>query len=71
MLEQKRLSDLEAKFDHVLADCDLLIVPRMTIIDIPDRNALPNFLHHLNKAQRLQSRSSWQAVNRFWLVSAP
>src|SRR5207249_924758 len=48
LLEQQRISDLQAKFDRQLADCDLLIVPRMTHAD-PE--VLPNWLHHLDKAQ--------------------
>lgn len=52
LIEQQRMSDLEAKMNLLLADCDLLIVPRPTLHDVitDDRN-LPHWLHGLEKAQ--------------------
>ncbi|MCY2970068.1 MAG: hypothetical protein NTZ30_05300, partial [Planctomycetota bacterium] len=52
LIEQQRMTDLEAKMNILLADCDLLIVPRPTLHDVitDDRN-LPFWLHGLEKAQ--------------------
>ena len=52
LVEQQRMTDLEAKMNILLADCDLLIVPRPTLHDVitDDRN-LPFWLHGLEKAQ--------------------
>jgi hypothetical protein len=50
--EQRRLTDVKAKMDRSLADCDLLILPRMTLRDISDpRFNLPNDFHRLDDAQ--------------------
>jgi hypothetical protein len=40
--EQKRMSDVKAKLERALAECDLLIVPRMTLQDIRMYPGLPN-----------------------------
>jgi len=52
LIEQQRMTDLEAKMNLLLADCDLLLVPRPTLHDVitDDRN-LPHWLHGLEKAQ--------------------
>ncbi len=52
LVEQQRMTDLEAKMNILLADCDLLLVPRPTLHDVitEDRN-LPFWLHGLEKAQ--------------------
>jgi hypothetical protein len=49
--EQRRMTDLKAKLDRVLADCDLLIVPRMTIRNVVIGDRIPERLHHLDDAQ--------------------
>jgi hypothetical protein len=50
--EQRRLTDVKAKMDRALADCDLLILPRMTLRDVTDpRFNLPNDFHRLDDAQ--------------------
>jgi hypothetical protein len=51
LAEQRRLSDLKAKLDRKLADCDLLILPRMTIFNAARRERIQNQLHQLDKAQ--------------------
>ncbi len=38
--EQRRMSDLAGKLDRVLADCDLLLVPRLTLL--PDGDHFPD-----------------------------
>jgi hypothetical protein len=50
--EQRRITDLRAKLGRMLADCDLLVVPRLTLVDVvrPDRN-IPNRVHRLEAAQ--------------------
>lgn len=52
LVEQQRLADLEAKTSFLLADCDLLVVPRPSLHDVitDDRN-LPSWLHGLDPAQ--------------------
>jgi hypothetical protein len=50
--EQRRLTDVKAKMDRALADCDMLILPRMTLRDVTDpRFNLPNAFHRLDDAQ--------------------
>ncbi len=49
--EQKRITDLGAKMNRLLADVDLLIVPRMTFLDIPRRDIILNRAHKLDGAQ--------------------
>jgi hypothetical protein len=50
--EQRRITDIRAKMDRVLLDCDLLILPRITLQNItrPGLN-VPNELHQLDEAQ--------------------
>src|SRR5262249_45088479 len=49
--EQRRISDLKAKTDRLLADCDLLILPRATLINVARGEAIPNYLYKLDDAQ--------------------
>jgi hypothetical protein len=49
--EQQRMTDLKSKFSRLLAKCDLLIVPRMTIRDATILDIVPASLHSLDKAQ--------------------
>lgn len=50
--EQRRMSDLQGKLSYLLADVDLLILPRPTLNDVitDDRN-LPGWLHSLDGEQ--------------------
>src|SRR5439155_20180652 len=38
LTEKQRITDLKLKFKRMLADCDLLIVPRMTLLNVADEN---------------------------------
>ncbi|MFL5243111.1 MAG: hypothetical protein ACJ8FY_13465 [Gemmataceae bacterium] len=49
--EQRRLTDLKAKFERLLAKCDLLIVPRMTIRNAALGEVVPPSIHNLDQAQ--------------------
>src|SRR5262249_24186740 len=49
--EARRMSDVKAKLDRALADCDLLIVPRMTQIDVKDGESIPPRFYRLSDAQ--------------------
>jgi hypothetical protein len=49
--EQRRIGDLRAKFNRMLADADLLIVPRMTLRNVARNEFIPNWLHGLDAAQ--------------------
>jgi hypothetical protein len=40
LTEQRRISDLQAKMNRMLADCDLLILPRMTLLNASRRQRL-------------------------------
>ena len=51
LAEQRRITDLGAKMTRLLADVDLLIVPRMTFLDIPRRDIILNRAHKLDEAQ--------------------
>jgi hypothetical protein len=50
-IEDRYLTDVKAKFTRLLDDCDLLIVPRMTIMNAARGEVLPRFLHKLDKSQ--------------------
>jgi len=49
--EQRRIADLRAKFNRMLADADLLIVPRMTLINVTRGEAIPSWIHGLDPDQ--------------------
>jgi hypothetical protein len=51
--EQQRMSDLHGKLTQLLADCDLLIVPRPTLYNVAASNdrSLPIWLHNLDEEQ--------------------
>jgi hypothetical protein len=50
--ETRRLGDLRARFNRLLADCDLLIIPRWTLFNAAAGRVLaPNWLYHLDAAQ--------------------
>src|SRR5262249_11965634 len=51
LIEQKRLTDLKAKLDRVLADCDLLIIPRATLFNITVGERIANRAHQVDAAQ--------------------
>jgi len=52
LAEQRRMSDLQAKLTRTLADCDLLIIPRMTLRNVVSRDAnIPAWLHRLDETQ--------------------
>jgi hypothetical protein len=51
LAEQRRISDLRAKFNRLLADADLLIVPRMTLLNVARGDRIPNAAHKLDDAQ--------------------
>jgi ABC-type uncharacterized transport system len=51
LMEQRRIADLRAKADRMLADCDLLILPRMTQFNVARGEMIPNRLYRLDDAQ--------------------
>jgi hypothetical protein len=52
LAEQRRMADLEAKLKRTLADCDLLIVPRMTLRNVVETEEnIPAWLHRLDETQ--------------------
>jgi hypothetical protein len=51
LAEQRRMTDVGAKLDHLLADCDLLILPRHTVLSIRPTFMIANELHQLDPAQ--------------------
>lgn len=50
-IEDRYLTDHKAKLQRMLADCDMLIIPRMTIMNATTPAVLPRNLHKLDKAQ--------------------
>jgi hypothetical protein len=51
-IEDLYLTDVKAKFTRLLDDCDLLIVPRLTILNATSRGGvLPKGLHKLDRQQ--------------------
>jgi len=51
LVEQKRISDLRAKFNKLLADVDLLVIPRLTLIDALRNPPLEYEIHKLEDPQ--------------------
>ena len=51
LAEQRRLSDLRSKTARLLADCDMLILPRMTLFDVNRGPIIPNRVYRLDPAQ--------------------
>ncbi|MBI3409912.1 MAG: hypothetical protein HY040_16355 [Planctomycetes bacterium] len=51
LAEQRRITDLRAKFKRMLADVDLLIVPRVTLLNIIKGERVPSRVHGLDDAQ--------------------
>src|SRR6266478_2178205 len=51
LAEQRRISDLRAKTSRLLADCDLLIIPRWTLRNVAQDDAIPNPIYQLDKSQ--------------------
>jgi hypothetical protein len=51
LMEQRRIADLKAKTERMLADCDLLILPRWTLLNAARGEAIPNRLYRLDDAQ--------------------
>jgi hypothetical protein len=52
LTEQRRMTDLRAKMDRLLADCDVLFVPRMTLRNTASRGAnIPASLYRMEKEQ--------------------
>jgi hypothetical protein len=51
LAEQRRITDLRAKFNRMLADCDMLIVPRMTLFNVARSDRIPNSIYKLDEGQ--------------------
>ena len=68
--EQRRMTDLKGKLQRLLADCDLLMVPRMTLATRPP----PSITSHRKSIHSIRhrwkrSRNSSRRANRSWPVS--
>lgn len=50
LAEKRRLTDVEAKAKGMLANVDLLIVPRITLMNAPTGRVIPNRVHRLDNA---------------------
>jgi hypothetical protein len=51
LAEQRRITDLRAKFNRMLADCDMLIVPRMTLFNVARSDRIGNGVYKLEDGQ--------------------
>jgi hypothetical protein len=49
--EQRRISDLRTKTSRLIDDCDLLIVPRMTLFNVARGERIPNRVYQLDQSQ--------------------
>lgn len=49
--EQRRMTDLKAKMERLLADVDLLVIPRMTLRNVPLGDRIPQRLYRLDSTQ--------------------
>lgn len=50
-IQDRRMTDIKAKFAKLLADVDLLVVPRLTVINVTIGAAVPGSLHTMSKEQ--------------------
>lgn len=62
--EQRRITDVKTKMRRLLADVDLLIVPRLTMVDLPKGWVIGNEEHKLDPAQ-------FAAVKEFMKAGKP
>lgn len=62
--ENRRLTDVKAKLKQYVADCDLLIVPRLTTLDVAKGEIIPPSLFNLSKDQA-------EAVKEFLAAGKP
>lgn len=51
LAEKKRIADIEAKMKRMLADTDLLVIPRFTFHHLPSGQVISNRVHRLDEAQ--------------------
>lgn len=52
LAEQRRMADLQAKLTRTLTDCDLLIIPRLTLRNVVETEEnIPAWLHRLDETQ--------------------
>src|SRR5262249_35945002 len=51
LAEQRRITDLKAKLDRLLADCDLLVLPRMTLFNVARNDGIRSSLYRLDPEQ--------------------
>lgn len=51
LAEQRRLSDVKSKFTRLLSDCDLLILPRMTLRNAVVGDRIPARIYPMDQAQ--------------------
>jgi hypothetical protein len=51
LVEERRMTDLKAKLAKLLSECDLLIVPRMTLRNLVVGDRIPPRLYRLDEAQ--------------------
>ncbi|HEV3116578.1 MAG TPA: hypothetical protein VGY58_05970, partial [Gemmataceae bacterium] len=49
--EERHMTDLKAKLDRSLADCDLLFIPRMTLRNVAANDRIANRFYKLDEAQ--------------------
>jgi hypothetical protein len=49
--EERRAANVKAKFARLVADVDLLVVPRYTLVSAPDANSVSAWLHALDRKQ--------------------
>jgi hypothetical protein len=50
-VESLRNQDVKSKLRSYVRDCDLLIIPRLTTMQLANRAAVPGWLHSMNKDQ--------------------
>src|SRR5262249_30202525 len=52
LAEEQRMTDVKAKMDRLLADCDLLIIPRMSLRNVTQQwDNIPYRVHRLDETQ--------------------
>lgn len=49
--EQRRITDLRAKLNRMLADCDMLIIPRMTLFNVARGDRIGSGIYKLDDSQ--------------------
>ena len=71
VVEGRRISDVKEKTSRLLADCDLLIIPRMTLIDLINGQRIASRFYKLNDPQIAAIRAYVRSGRPLFVLFGP